>query len=102
MGMTGKPPKTLSTEAKTLWRRVYEVSDMDPPAVLLLNTMCEQFDRMRSAQALIAAEGLIVTEETAAGKTKKRPHPACVIEAAAAAALMRAWRLLGFDQQPPA
>jgi P27 family predicted phage terminase small subunit len=97
-----KPPEHLSIEARALWRRTYEVCDMDPPAVLLLNTMCEQFDRMRSAQALIRAEGLIVTEETAAGKVKKRPHPACVIEAAAAAALMKAWKLLGFDQQPPA
>jgi hypothetical protein len=75
---------------------------MDAQGLLLLSTMAEQFDLMRAAQNLIRTEGLVVIEKTAAGHEKKRPHPAIEIQNKAAAAMMRAWRLLGFDQQPPA
>jgi phage terminase small subunit len=102
MNSQPKPPKHLTREAKAQWQKFYESSDMDAQGLLLLNTLAEQFDLMRAAQNLIRTEGLIVVEKTAAGHEKKRPHPAVEVQSKAAAAMMRAWRLLGFDQLPPA
>lgn len=101
--MTGRPvaPKHLSDEARGLWRGIVAASDMDEPGMLLLNSVFESFDRMRQAQALIAAEGIVIAEVTAAGHAKQRVHPAVGVERDAKASMMRAWKLLGFDQAAP-
>src|ERR1700680_4891777 len=101
MKRTPKPPADLSAEAKSLWRRIFQECEMDEAAVVLLDALAQQWDRVKQARALIVAGGLTITEKTAAGCEKRRPHPAVAIERDAAAAMMRAWRLLGFDQQPP-
>src|SRR5690242_8917858 len=67
---TPKPPRSLSSEAKKLWIRIFEACDWDEPGLLLLTTMCESFDRMRQAQALIAKVGLVIAEKTAAGEKR--------------------------------
>jgi P27 family predicted phage terminase small subunit len=95
-----KPPADLSREAKALWARIYAEVDLDSAAVLLLDTLCQQFDRMTAARQLVAKEGMVVEETTAAGNKKQRAHPACAIERDAAATMTRCWRLLGFDQMP--
>jgi len=65
--------------------------------VLLLNTLCQQWDRMMQAREILRASGLVLTDRF--GQFK--PHPAASLERDAITAMMRAWRLLGFDLVPP-
>jgi hypothetical protein len=74
---------------------------LDPPAELLVDELCRSWMRVEEARALIRRDGLVLVERTAAGDEKHRAHPACGIERDSLAALHRAWRLLGYDQQPP-
>ena len=96
-----KPPRDLTADAKKLWYRIFASSDMDEPAVILLDSLCRSWDRVQQARAIITRDGPVLIEKTAAGNTKSRMHPASQIERDSAATMMRAWRLLGFDQQPP-
>jgi P27 family predicted phage terminase small subunit len=95
---TSKPPAHLSAAARALFRSVCDEIELDAAALLLLVTMCEQFDRMHEARRILKRDG--ITTEDRFGQ--KRSHPACIIERDAAAGMMRAWRLLGFDQAPSA
>lgn len=101
MKQTPKPPKTLTPEARKLWQAIFDESEMDAPALALLNILAESFDRMRQAQAHIKKNGIVFEEKTAAGNVHYRANPACAVERDAKSNLMRAWRLLGFDQVPP-
>jgi phage terminase small subunit len=94
------PPRRLSPEARKLWRALYDSSLMDPQAELMLNTMLEAFDRMREAQRILAKDGPILEEKTAAGNIHHRPHPALAIERDSRAGMIRAWRALGYDELP--
>ena len=96
-----KPPADLTTAAKKLWGRIYDSAEMDEPAMVLLDSLCRSWDRAQAAHVLIERDGLVLVERTAHGDAKSRANPACAIERDSAASLMRAWRLLGFDQQPP-
>jgi P27 family predicted phage terminase small subunit len=96
-----RPPKDLSREAKKLWQRLYDESDIDPVAEVLLDTLCRTWDRLQQARELLAKEGVIISEKTGAGIEKRRTHPAVLVEHNAAATVCRCWRLLGFDQLPP-
>jgi P27 family predicted phage terminase small subunit len=102
MNSEPKPPGHLSRQAKALWRKIAAESDVDAAGAVLLDTLCEAWDRMHQARELIASQGCIVREKTAAGNEKLRPHPAIAQEHQAAQTMMKAWRLLGFDQMPPA
>jgi|SRR5581483_4258221 len=93
--MQAKPPKHLTSDARKLWQRIFNEVDLDEPALLLLNTLCEQFDRMNQARELLKRDGIVVKDRFGQDK----PHPACGVEVNAAAGMMRAWRLLGFDLQ---
>lgn len=95
-----KPPKTLSIEGKKLCQRIFDESDMDSPAISLLNLLVQSFDRMNEAREHIAKHGIVLAEKTANGDTKYRANPACGIERDSKAAMMRAWKLLGYDQAP--
>ena len=68
---------------------------------LLLASICQNWDRIQQSRALIAKDGLILTEKTAAGVVKHKPHPALQIENSATQSLMRAWHLMGFDSALP-
>jgi phage terminase small subunit len=96
-----RPPKDLSREARRLWQYLFDASDVDAVAEPLLHSFCQHWQTVQEARALLAKEGIILTEKTAAGVEKRRPHPAVSVERDASAALMRAWRLLGYDQAPP-
>ncbi len=94
------PPRRLSLEARKLWRTLYDCSEMDPQAELMLSSMLEAFDRMREAQRILAKDGPILAEKTAAGNVHHKPHPALAIERDSRAGMIRAWRALAFDQLP--
>ena len=91
------PPAELSPEARQLWQQIFEEVELDTAAVLILNTTMRQWDRAQEARKAIAKEGAVVPGRFP-GMT--RANPWCQIERDATAALMRGWRLLGFDQVP--
>jgi phage terminase small subunit len=96
-----RPPKDLSLAARRLWQQLFDSSEIDAVAEPLLHSFCQHWDRVQEVRRLLAKEGVVLTEKTAAGLEKRRAHPAASIERDASSAMMRAWRLLGFDQQPP-
>lgn len=101
MSRKPKPPADLSREAKRLWQRLFDESDIDAAAEVLLDDLCRAWDRLQQARAILARDGLLITEKTGAGIEKRRQHPGVLIERDSAARMMRAWRLLGYDQAPP-
>ncbi len=92
-----KPPKHLSSEAKKWWEQVVADYTIDDAAALVLLTACEAFDRRREAREMLKKEGLVVQDRFG----QPKPHPAASIERDAAATLLRAWRVLGLDVEPP-
>jgi P27 family predicted phage terminase small subunit len=95
--MKVKPPSHLTNAGKKLWNDIFAEIEFDAPALLLLQLMCEQYDRLNEARAILAREGITMTDRF--GQVKA--HPAIAIEVSSVAAIGRAFRLLGFDQQPP-
>jgi len=73
-------PKHLSAEAKRLWSNLREEFTIDDAAgLLLLQNVCEAFDRLQEARALIKREGSTITDRF--GQPKQ--HPAVLTEAGA-------------------
>jgi P27 family predicted phage terminase small subunit len=91
------PPKHLSAESKKLWRSVLADYELEPRHEAVLLAALEALDRMRQAQALIAAEGLTVLDRYGTAKA----HPAVVIERDSRTAFLRAMRELGLDLDAP-
>jgi P27 family predicted phage terminase small subunit len=89
-----RPPDHLTDEGKKLWRKIAADTDLDEPALLILQTMVEQYERVLEARQLIKLDGIVVKDRFG----QQKQHPACAIERDANAAMMRAWRLLGYDQ----
>src|SRR5215216_6070835 len=72
-----KPPPTLSTEARAMWRAVQtEYQIIDRGGIVILGAACESFDRMREAQRLVDTEGMTTLDRF----KQKKPHPAVIIE----------------------
>jgi P27 family predicted phage terminase small subunit len=90
------PPKQLSREAKAWWKKIVAQWHLDDPALLILEGTLESFDRMRQAQALLAAEGLVVKDRF--GQPKQ--HPASLVERDAKQAVLRGLKALGLDLEP--
>ena len=92
-----KPPTHLTPEAKRLWRQVNNEYELESNHLIVLKTALEAFDRLTEARVTIAAEGS--TYETESGYI--RPHPSLQIEKEARSGFLQAWRMLGFDMEPP-
>lgn len=92
-----RPPKHLSDEAKSIWRQVVAGWEIDEAGLLVLRQALEAFDRLNQARELIDREGIVVTDPSG----RKRAHPALAVEKEARLALLRAWRQLGLDVEPP-
>ncbi len=92
-----KPPKGLSREGARWWRRLtteYEIGD--EAGRLILMTAMEAFDRMRQAQAVLAKDGLVVTDRFA----QKKAHPLCTVERDSRAQMLAALKALNLDVEP--
>ena len=98
---TAKPPKNVSPEGKKLFKAILEEAEMDGPGLILVNLLVESFDRYQQARTFIAKHGIAYAERNGSGETKVKINPALAIERDAKAAIMRAWALLGFDQEVP-
>lgn len=92
-----KPPAHLSREAKAWWRRITEEFTIDGGAELVLQATLEAFDRSRQARNVLEKDGLVIEDRFG----QKKAHPAAAIERDAYATMLRGWRLLGLDIEPP-
>lgn len=87
-------PTTLSTEARKWWRKlVAEYGVTDQAGLLLLQTALEAFDRMREAQATLAADGSVIEDRFG----QKKAHPATVTERDSRSQMLVALRQLNLD-----
>lgn len=92
--MSSAAPDRLSTEAQQLWDRImadYQIADQ--AGQLVLQAGLEAFDRLRQAQALLEADGLIVTDRYG----QRKAHPATAIERDCRSAVLAAFRLLKLE-----
>lgn len=92
------PPRNLSKEAKTWWKEIvaaYEIED--EAGLLILRTAAEALDRLREAQEVLRAEGIIAHDRFG----QARQHPATLIERDARTALLRSLKALSLDTEPP-
>ncbi len=91
------PPKSLSAEAKTWWKKLVKEYEIDDPAgCLLLQTSLEALDRMRGAQQTIADDGATIKDRFG----QLRAHPAVNIERDARAAVLSGLKALNLDLEP--
>jgi P27 family predicted phage terminase small subunit len=94
---SSKPPKTLSPEAKRLWRgltKEYAIDDMAGLAILTAGL--ESYDRAQTAKALLDIEGPTVTDRW----KQRKAHPAASIERDSRAAFLSALKQLNLDLEP--
>lgn len=93
-----KPPKHLENAGRTFWQQVADDFDINDPAGLaLLTTAAECCDRMRAAQAAIAADGEVIRDRYQQPKV----HPACALEKDARNGFLAAMRALQLEISPP-
>jgi P27 family predicted phage terminase small subunit len=89
-------PENLTAEAAAWWDRIVSGWDLDDPGLLILQSVCETFDRMRQAQQQIKEEGATIRDRF--GQLKQ--HPAVLTELHNRAAMLRNLKLLGLDLEP--
>jgi P27 family predicted phage terminase small subunit len=90
-----RPPKGLSKEAQTWFRKIvsdYELRN-DNAALLLLEVALQSWDEMRICRSTIAREGFVL-----AGRFgEKRAHPAVSAMRSSRSAMLRAMTALGLS-----
>ncbi len=92
-----KPPRGLSREACRWWRRLTtEYGIEDSAGLLLLTTALEAFDRMREAQAVLAADGLSIKDRF----DQVKAHPLTTVERDSRAQMLAALKALNLDIEP--
>lgn len=92
-----KAPAHLSAESKELWRAIVNGWALDEGGLLILRVALESFDRLNEARALVERDGAVIKDRF--GNLKA--HPALCTEKEARLGLLRAWRQLGLDVEPP-
>lgn len=91
------PPKTLSREARGWWKKLVADYEFDDEAAyLLLQTALEAFDRMREAQATIAADGAVILDRF----DQKKAHPSVTTERDSRSQMIQALKSLNLDLEP--
>ena len=70
-----KPPKSLKTEGKTLWREVCEMllqaKLLDRVGLHMIQIYCESYDQFNELSAIIQKEGLFIDDKR--GSKKRNP-----------------------------
>jgi phage terminase small subunit len=90
------PPDHLSPGSKELWNQIVEEYEIDAPASLILVAAFEARDRREEARAALSRDGAVILDRF----QRPKGSPWVVIEATAAATLLKCFRALGFDQEP--
>ena len=88
-------PSHLTTATKAWWKSVCEDYSLEPHHLRLLQLAGEAWDRAQAAREIIAAEGLVVTDD----RKNPRAHPAVAIEKDARTAFARLVRELDLDTE---
>lgn len=97
--MTEQPcPDHLSAEAREWWQKIVTGWELDESALLILRQALESFDRLVEVQKQIREDGLTVRNYKT-GATSA--HPLLRVEKESRNLLLRAWRQLGLDMDPP-
>lgn len=97
MSTAKTPPKDLSTEARTWWKRlVSEYAIDDDAGQLLLQTAMEAFDRMRLAQEAIREDGVTVFDRFG----QRKAHPLLPAERDARSQMLAALKALNLEVEP--
>ena len=86
----------LTAEARRLFARVVDEFEIDDTAAAILETACEAWQRMREAQKVLDADGIVVVNRF----DEKRPHPAVAIERDARTAFYAGIKMLHLDMEP--
>jgi|ERR1017187_3657015 phage terminase small subunit len=96
---TPKPPGHLTADSQLLWKTILTDYEVDEAAQMVLAAGLEAKDRREEARAAIAKSGAVIQDRW--GQSKVSPWVA--IERDAGLTLMRAFRVLGMDQEarPP-
>jgi P27 family predicted phage terminase small subunit len=89
-------PEHLSERTKTLWDRIVEENTIDSAAAEILRTLCDALDRREQARDAMKETGPLIKDRFGVLKV----HPAAAIERDSTLIMHRAFRLLGFDQEP--
>jgi P27 family predicted phage terminase small subunit len=95
--MKRPPPNHLSKESKQIWSEIVKGWEILESDFTVLRIALESFDRLQEARRVIDKEGMILVD----GKGKKYAHPALAVEKESRTGLLRAWRQLGLDLEPP-
>ncbi|MCW5976934.1 MAG: hypothetical protein KIT09_02600 [Bryobacteraceae bacterium] len=86
--------KKLSLEARKFYDRVkHDWNIHDAAGLLTLLTACQALDRLRQAQGILAAEGIVLTDRFG----QPKPHPATQVEKEARAGLLASIKALDLD-----
>ena len=94
---TPKPPDHLSREAKGWWRKINAEWELGADALLILRSALESFDRCDQARKLLDKEGLVILDRF----EQQKAHPAATIERDSRLQMVRCWRALNLDVEPP-
>lgn len=86
------PPRHLTAETRRLWRELHGAWTFAAHEEAVLLVGLEAFDRMRQAQAILAASSPVVDS-----RDGPKQHPACLVESRSRADFMAAMRQLGFE-----
>lgn len=90
-------PQHLSDEAKQWWVDLHnEYSLDDPGGLLLLQTACEAFERMRDAQNIIKKEGATIKDRF----EQIKAHPMLTVERDARSQMIQSLKALNLDVEP--
>jgi P27 family predicted phage terminase small subunit len=91
-----RPPSHLSASSKAWWRSVVDGYELDEHHRHLLTKACNALDRGDQARAVVANEGITVTDRHG----QVRPHPATQIERDSDIRFARLLRELDLDGEP--
>ncbi|MBC7248386.1 MAG: phage terminase small subunit P27 family [Actinobacteria bacterium] len=87
----------MSKESKEIWAALNATWMLEPSDLVLLQVALEAYDRYREAWEAIQEEGLVVTDPSG----RQRANPLLQVEKEARLAFFRAWKQLGFNEEPP-
>ncbi|MCK4537384.1 MAG: P27 family phage terminase small subunit [Candidatus Krumholzibacteria bacterium] len=92
-----KAPTGLSAGSKGIWKALVKEWVLDRSNLVLLQTALEAYDRMIQAKRQVDKDG--ITVKSPSGLV--RPHPALKIEKEAGSRFLQAFKMIGFNLEPP-
>lgn len=90
------PPEHLTEKSKALWNQIVDENEIDAVASKILLTLCDAMERRDEARRIISDLGITTLDRFNVVKI----NPALAIERDSTLIMHRAFRLLGFDQEP--